>query len=115
MFKTTPTRYDATKPVQVQRLPHMPVDRTHTVIQGAKLDACVVQSGDYIVMGSDGLFDNLQDDDIQRLIERHCPKDRAASTAVLNEAASALVKTAISNAQPPKKDASGEVDRSRNM
>jgi hypothetical protein len=104
VFKTTPTRYDATKPVQVQRLPHMPEDRTHTVIKGSKLEAFTVQSGDYVVLGSDGLFDNLRDEDIQRVVDRHCPKDRAASTAVLNEAAAALVNTAIAKAQPKKKD-----------
>jgi len=46
------------------------------------------------------LFDNLQDEDIQRLVAKHCPMDRAASTAVLNEAATALVNTAIARAQP---------------
>jgi len=90
IFKTKPTRYAATKPVQVQRLPHIPEERTHTVIKGSKLETCLVQSGDYVVMGSDGLFDNLQDEDIQRVVAKHCPMDRAASTAVLNEAAAAL-------------------------
>lgn len=105
IFKTTPTRYEASKPVQVQRLPHMPEERTHTVIRGSKLDTCPVQSGDYMVMGSDGLWDNLQDEDILRVVERHCPLDRAAPTAALNEAAAALVNTAIAHAQPNKKDA----------
>jgi len=100
VFKTKPTRYDATKPVQVQRLPNMPEERTHNVIKGMKLETCPVQSGDYVVMGSDGLFDNLQDDDIQRLVERHCPLDRAAPTAALNEASAALVNTAIARAKP---------------
>jgi len=105
IFKTKATRYEASKPVQVQRLPHMSEERTHNVITNSKLEVCPVQSGDYVVIGSDGLFDNLQDDDIQEIVERVCPMGRAASTAVLTEAAAALVSDAISHAGPATKDA----------
>lgn len=96
IFRTQPTRYAATKPVQVQRLPHIPEERTHAVIKASKLETCLVQSGDYVVMGSDGLFDNMQEDDMAKIVSKFCPMDRAASTAVLTEAANALVNAAIS-------------------
>jgi hypothetical protein len=31
-----------------------------------------VQHGDFLILGSDGLFDNLRDEDIKRTVENHC-------------------------------------------
>lgn len=98
VFKTQATRYEATKPVQVQRLPNMPESRTFHILQNAKCDSFMLQPSDYIVLGSDGLFDNLQDREIQEIIERVCPMGGVAQSKVLAEAAKDLVDTAISRA-----------------
>lgn len=72
IFKTEPGRYDSRRPVQVQRLHGFSDANAHTVIQGAMVSTTPVQHGDILVLGSDGLFDNLRDEDIQRTVERHC-------------------------------------------
>lgn len=110
LFKTAPSRYDSKRPVQVQRLPGMPDSGTHQVISGAKLNTLKVQHGDLLVLGSDGLYDNLQDEDIQRIVEKHCLMDLslatggAPTTGQLRDAAGALVNNAIASAQPPPKN-----------
>jgi hypothetical protein len=98
VFRTQVTRYEATKPVQVQRLPNMPESRTHHTLANAKCDTVMLQPSDYLVLGSDGLFDNLQEREIQEIIERHCPMGGVAPSKVLAEAARVLVDTAISQA-----------------
>jgi hypothetical protein len=98
VFKTQATRYEATKPVQVQRLPNIPDSRTFHTLQNAKCDSCMLQPSDYLVLGSDGLFDNLQDREIQEIIERHCPMGGVAQSKALAEAARALVDAAITHA-----------------
>jgi len=72
VFKTEPGRYDSRRPVQVQRLQGFSDAHAHTVIQGAMVSTTPVQPGDFLVLGSDGLFDNLRDEDIMRTVERCC-------------------------------------------
>jgi len=72
VFKTEPGRYDSRRPVQVQRLQGFSSSHAHAVIQGAMVSTTPVQPGDYLILGSDGLFDNLPDDDIIRTVERCC-------------------------------------------
>lgn len=100
VFKSEPGRYDSRRPVQVQRLPGFGDEHAHGVIRGAVVDSTPVQSGDLVVLGSDGIFDNLSDDDIKNTVERHCmpwhpdaaqPPDRVQ----LQSAAAALVDLAI--------------------
>lgn len=100
VYKTTPVRYEASKPVQLQRLPNVPDDRARNIMRNAKLDSCVLQPGDYVVLGSDGIFDNLTDEDIQQVLARHCQLGTTPTNDVLNAAAIGLVNTAIAGAQP---------------
>mmetsp|Transcript_37913 Transcript_37913/g.120466 ORF Transcript_37913/g.120466 Transcript_37913/m.120466 type:complete len:712 (+) Transcript_37913:48-2183(+) len=72
ILKTEPGRYDSRRPVQVQRLHGFSDANAHTVIKGAMVSTTPVQHGDLLVMGSDGLFDNLRDEDIQLAVERGC-------------------------------------------
>jgi len=115
LFKTAPCRYDAKKPVQVQRLPGMPEAGTHHVIAGANLATLKVQHGDLLVLGSDGLYDNLQDEEIQRTVEKHCLMDLslatggAPTTAQLRDAAGALVNHAIGSVKLPPKNSEGSM------
>lgn len=112
VFRTQATRYEATKPVQVQRLPNMPESRAFHVIQNARCDAFMLQPSDYLVIGSDGLFDNLQEREIQEIIERYCPLGGLAQSKVLAEAAKVLVDTAISYAsQALKRGASQQNEK----
>jgi len=95
VFKTEPGRYDARRPIQIQRLDGLDVASAHEVIQGGIVSTNPVQPGDVMVMGSDGLFDNISDDDITRVIERCCCEATGA-TEELQQAASTLVELAIS-------------------
>merc|ERR1719327_2231019 len=72
VYKTEATRYDANKPVQVSRLDGVDEEHIRNVIRGAAVDVMPVRHGDILVMGSDGLFDNLHDEDCIRIVEQHC-------------------------------------------
>lgn len=109
IFKTEPGRYDSRRPVQVQRLHGFSDANAHTVIQGAMVSTTPVQHGDILILGSDGLFDNLRDEDITHTVERCCgvvPSQlqlaesrhdkQAAGKEHLQRTAAALVDLAIS-------------------
>lgn len=80
IFKTEPGRYDSRRPVQVQRLHGFSDANAHAVIKGAMVSMTPVQHGDLLVLGSDGLFDNLRDEDIQYAIEQCCSSALAQSS-----------------------------------
>lgn len=71
-FRTVPLRYDVNRPVQIARLAHVSDAEVHLVIQGAAIDTVSCQAGDLLVLGSDGIFDNLKDEDIVQIVEDHC-------------------------------------------
>lgn len=102
VFKTEPGRYDARRPLQVQRLPGFTEVNARQVIQGAMVSTTPVQPGDLLVLGSDGLFDNLSDTDIRMVLERVCtpqgfgPVEPRSIVDQLRKAAAALIDTAIS-------------------
>jgi len=119
IFKTEPGRYDARRPIQIQRLHGggFSVAGAHQVIQGAMVSTTPVQPGDFLVLGSDGLFDNIGDADIGQVIERCCAQASGRSpkqdvSAVLELAAKQLVDLAISRVKldrNPADVAAGEV------
>jgi len=80
IFKTEPGRYDSRRPVQVQRLHGFSDANAHAVIKGAMVSTTPVQHGDILILGSDGLFDNLRDDDIQHAVETCCTSALAQSS-----------------------------------
>ncbi|CAJ1386220.1 unnamed protein product [Effrenium voratum] len=93
IFKTEPGRFDERRPVQVQRLEGCDVELAHDVIRTAAVATTPVQPGDFLVLGTDGLFDNLSDLDIKQVLERCCRA--SGSNDELHEAAAALVDLAI--------------------
>lgn len=72
VFRSEASRYHPQVPVQVQRLRGVTTEQMHQVIYGAKVQVVPVQPGDVVVVGSDGLFDNLRDEDIAIIVQRHC-------------------------------------------
>jgi len=99
IFKSEPGRYDARRPVQVQRLMGFSDENAHDVIRKASVSTTPVRHGDIVVLGSDGLFDNLRDEEIQRVLERRCGGTNGSvpHRGQLQQAAGALVNAAISN------------------
>ena len=93
IFKTEPGRYDARRPVQIQRLHGCDVASAHEVISSANVATTPVMPGDFLVLGTDGLFDNLSDVDIQKVLEKCC--QATGSNEELSEASSLLVDLAI--------------------
>jgi len=95
------------------RLKNTTAAETHLVIQGARMNTIQCQRGDLVVLGSDGIFDNLSDEDVVRILETECASrtmedpdgrpsgaakvDRAPTVAQLRRAADALVAAAISS------------------
>lgn len=99
VFKTEPGRYDSRRPVQVQRLQGFSISHAHAVIQGAMVSTTPVEAGDLLVLGSDGLFDNLSDEDIAQSLEQSLSRfieHSSLNFANLTAAASILVDFAIS-------------------
>lgn len=122
VYKTEATRYDANKPFQVARLDGVDDDHVRKVIWEARVDMVPVRHGDIIVMGSDGLFDNLHDEDCIRLVEHHCSCVRhqgsdfdgsqwesAPTIAQLESASDALVAAALESVSVGKVDETGNV------
>jgi len=99
IFKTEPGRYDARRPVQVQRLHGFSDENARDVIRKASVSTTPVRHGDILVLGSDGLFDNLRDEEIQRVVERRCGGTNGSvpHRGQLQQAAGALVDAAISS------------------
>lgn len=79
-FRTDALRYEANKPVQVMRLANSVAAETHLVIQGARVNTVRLCPGDLVVLGSDGIFDNLSDEDISMILEGHCAAATDAPT-----------------------------------
>lgn len=126
IFKTEPGRYDSRRPVQVQRLRGFSDSNAHTVIQGAMVSTTPLQHGDLLVLGSDGLFDNLRDEEIQQTMESFCgacmsalgsqlasdtgsrrhaqPQLQVPGKALLQQTAMALVDQAIASVKPERGD-----------
>jgi protein phosphatase PTC7 len=83
----------------VQRLLGFSDENARDVIRKASVSTTPVRNGDIIVLGSDGLFDNLRDEDIQRVVERRIGSTNGSvpHRGQLQQAAGALVDAAISN------------------
>lgn len=121
VYKTEATRYDANKPVQVSRLDGVDEEHIRQVIRAAAVDVMPVRHGDILVMGSDGLFDNLHDEDCIRIVEQHCTPstkgslftgssgEAAPTIAQLESAADALVAAALESVSIGKVDETGKV------
>jgi len=103
VYRSEPGRYDPRRPVQVQRLPGVPDSNAHYVIQGAQVDIIQIHKGDVLVLGSDGLFDNLCDEEMKNIVEQWCCCSGCNSTVVtanVRAAAALLVETAIASVHP---------------
>jgi len=94
IFKTEPGRYDERRPVQIQRLEGLDGISAEEVIEGAAVAVTPIQPGDFLILGTDGLFDNLSDFDVQRVVEGCC-HDAVGRIEELEETAAALVDLAI--------------------
>jgi len=88
--------------VQVQRLPGFRDENAHIVISEVMVSTTPIQPGDILVVGSDGLFDNLRDQDIQMAVEQFCASPVRASgllpeRELLQRTAEVLVDLAIAS------------------
>ncbi|CAJ1382948.1 unnamed protein product [Effrenium voratum] len=59
-------------PAQVLRLPHQITGEQKELMEDCRLDTVNVRHGDLLVLGSDGLFDNLSDEAITDILQKHC-------------------------------------------
>uniref|UniRef100_A0A7S1R8K0 Protein phosphatase n=1 Tax=Alexandrium catenella TaxID=2925 RepID=A0A7S1R8K0_ALECA len=71
-FRTDEMRYHPNQPIQVVRLANTAAFDQHRVIMGAKMSMVDLRPGDLIVLGSDGIFDNLRDEEVSSIVQRHC-------------------------------------------
>eukprot|EP00438_Fugacium_kawagutii_P017161 Skav200456 [mRNA] locus=scaffold4319:15944:17773:+ [translate_table: standard] len=106
IFKTEPGRFDARRPVQIQRLHGCDVASAHEVISSANIGTTSVRPGDFLILGTDGLFDNLSDKQIKETLERfYHSRDATGSNEELGEVASLLVDFAIRSVKLSKDNA----------
>lgn len=106
IFKTEPGRFDARRPVQIQRLHGCDVASAHEVISSANIGTTPVRPGDFLILGTDGLFDNLSDKQIKETLERfYHSRDATGSNEELGEVASLLVDFAIRSVKLGKDNA----------
>eukprot|EP00438_Fugacium_kawagutii_P030104 Skav228193 [mRNA] locus=scaffold3933:611644:617715:+ [translate_table: standard] len=68
-------------PAQVLRLPHQITGEQKEIVEDCRLDFVNIKHGDLIVLGSDGLFDNLSDEAISHIAEAAVPKSTGIETA----------------------------------
>lgn len=118
-FRTSATRYEANKPKQVARLDGTTLDQVHAVIRDAQVDLVGARHGDVLILGSDGLFDNLYDEDMRGISERiltrsttsarRSKKGEAPTASQLEEAADALISAALESVCIGQVDENGEV------
>jgi len=59
-------------PAQVLRLPHQITGEQKELVEDCRLDLVNIKHGDLIVLGTDGLFDNLSDEAITEIVQRYC-------------------------------------------
>jgi len=110
IFKTDPSCFDGDprKPLQLMRLRDVRDAEVRSMIRDTHVDALDVRDGDMLVLGSDGVFDNLVDADIVRIVSKvvsggdrsHAGRPSAAPVphpSQLKEAADLLVSSAIKN------------------
>ena len=106
IFKTEPGRFDARRPVQIQRLHGCDAASAHEVISSANIGTTAVRPGDILILGTDGLFDNLSDKHIKEALERFYHSTEATgSNEELGRVASLLVDLAIRNVKLDKENA----------
>lgn len=126
VFKTEPLRYDTNKPFQVARLAGVSDAKVRTVIKRTRIDTMPAQHGDLLVLGSDGLWDNLHDEDVVRIVEKACavPARRGSAPSLpqnggmdlpvpgreqLEVAADSLVSAALDSVCIGQMDESGQI------
>jgi len=111
ILKTEPGRYDSRRPVQIQRLHGFSKSHARTVIRGATVSSVPIEIGDVLILGSDGIFDNLEDSQIEQLVSHQCmgyatsgPAWKSSLTSAvqpfLSLLANVLVDSAIASVGP---------------
>lgn len=103
VFRTATGRKNARTPLQVQRLSGVDDSAARGVIRGASVQSLAIQPRDMVIMGSDGLFDNVSDEDIRLAVEWHC--SGAASMGSLGMKPLPGTAAAAAAALPPPKPA----------
>eukprot|EP00438_Fugacium_kawagutii_P022712 Skav203981 [mRNA] locus=scaffold94:862769:863716:- [translate_table: standard] len=69
-------------PAQVLRLPHQITGEQKELVEDCRLDMVNIKHGDLIVLGTDGLFDNLSDEAITDIVQRFCAQGEGDSGLV---------------------------------
>lgn len=106
IFKTEPGRFDARRPVQIQRLHGCDVASAHEVISSANVGTTPVRPGDFLILGTDGLFDNLSDKQIKDALEHfYYATEAQGSNEELCQVATLLVDLAIRSVKLDKENA----------
>lgn len=59
-------------PAQVLRLPHQITGDMKELVEDCRLDMVHIRHGDLVVLGTDGIFDNLSDEAITEIVQRCC-------------------------------------------
>mmetsp|Transcript_79603 Transcript_79603/g.251580 ORF Transcript_79603/g.251580 Transcript_79603/m.251580 type:complete len:561 (-) Transcript_79603:163-1845(-) len=110
-FRTDELRYEANRPVQVMRLPNTTAAESHLVIQGARMNTVNCFHGDLVVLGSDGIFDNLTDEEIASIVERHCGAFDLSLDSACSPDMPAICSVARLDSSTPRSEPDGSPDQ----
>jgi len=73
-YRSTPVMVRQKQPGQVVRLPDHATGEIRELIEGFRTEMVPCRRDDILVLGSDGLFDNLSDEDIACIVQEVCLK-----------------------------------------
>ncbi|KAL8433935.1 hypothetical protein Efla_001837 [Eimeria flavescens] len=107
VYRTTPQQHFFNCPFQLSRMPDMDCSWESILkktAESADVGSVDVHPGDIVVCGTDGLFDNLFDDDLLDLLNRLCWADTGPNEPPKTDPAvlvDALLDIALKAGQPP--------------
>jgi len=99
-FQTEPLRFEHNKPFQISRIEGISQEQIISVINSAGVAGFPTQHGDILVMGTDGVFDNLHDDDIVRIVEKTCPWVPQSNAQIPHQQQQPVWGSALQNLMP---------------
>lgn len=98
VFRSQRRQHSDGCPARVQRFRGVCESQARAVLRAADVQTVAVKPRDLVIMASDGLFDNLSDDDIKAAIEQHHSHKGGRATPALGTAAAAAAAAQL--AQP---------------
>eukprot|EP00397_Hematodinium_sp_SG-2012_P043520 GEMP01048394.1.p1 GENE.GEMP01048394.1~~GEMP01048394.1.p1 ORF type:complete len:364 (+),score=95.91 GEMP01048394.1:168-1259(+) len=112
VYRTEPLRYDQNRPYQVGRMKGVQKSQIEFVIRQGVVERAEIRHGDVLVLGSDGLFDNLYEEEVVSAVSSLLANAKVASLSVeqLKDCANKLVSSALQTVSIGQVGPEGQVE-----